>query len=408
LIFYLTNLNFKFSNLKEHHKTKTINEYNKLRIDYDKEEHKINNNYIYPLLSCITYCNDNSGISTILTNIDLKKYKYKLFEEENKISMGFHKKYNHICFDGSKYYGFICKGLDENSQSNVCDSCNSEQIILNIRLWDKKPMNINYYENKCSDIEICSCTFSLLPSHNNEIVVDNKLTYSFYESLLYKNEKLNGHNSINLVENANSAQWYTITDSSIKTNEIPKYDDFEMCINDIVDTNVLHKNRFLQRFIYEKIYNHSICEWVILESEKYANLNGGWLIDSDKFVLSVDKINSIFHFILSSFKDIFIKITKGYCIPSHFNYNIKNLLIIKYNSDLSKNIKPEQDNSLLNINIILNSDNYEGGGKVFEDRLLYSLNEGDILVHSNKHKYYEKPVTFGNKYIIKCLIDIDY
>ena len=152
---------------------------NNIHVDCDEFE-KTQNNYIYPLLSCITYLNDHE-CPTLITNIDMKKYKYKLFEEENVLTLIYPKKNMHVCFDGSNFHGMV-------SSNNVDLDL---RYILAINLWDKKPTNIDYYSSNVSSSSIVSDFTLELNNENETIIVKDKLTYDFYENLFYNKSRKN-------------------------------------------------------------------------------------------------------------------------------------------------------------------------------------------------------------------------
>ena len=97
--------------------------------DCDEYERKTNNKYIYPLLSNVIYLND-SIYPTIITNIDLEKYKYKEFNNEKNITIIFPKKNKHISFDGTNRHG-VSAIFEENKKDDP-------RYILAINLWNKK------------------------------------------------------------------------------------------------------------------------------------------------------------------------------------------------------------------------------------------------------------------------------
>ena len=99
-----------------------------LHLDCDESEKKQKYNYIYPLLSCVTYFNDNES-PTVITNINLDNYKYKEFENQTEIFFSFPKSNKQITFNG-KYYHGACN-LNEIQEEK-------KRYIIAINLWDKK------------------------------------------------------------------------------------------------------------------------------------------------------------------------------------------------------------------------------------------------------------------------------
>ena len=60
--------------------------------------------YNYPLLSCLSYFN-KTHTPTILTNIDIDKYIYKKFHEDNNFYFIFPNINTHITFNPSFFHG---------------------------------------------------------------------------------------------------------------------------------------------------------------------------------------------------------------------------------------------------------------------------------------------------------------
>ena len=140
-MFHFERLNIKYNkdiNYIEFWYKNKVNLDNNFHFICDEYERKINNNHIYPLLSNIIYLNDNI-CPTIITNIDLEKYKYKEFDNENDITIIFPKKNKHISFDGSNSHGTYVL-FEENRADDP-------RHLLSINLWNKKPTNVEYYNS---------------------------------------------------------------------------------------------------------------------------------------------------------------------------------------------------------------------------------------------------------------------
>jgi len=106
-----------------------------LHVDCD-ELLKRRNVYEYPMLSCVTYLNDNPDCPTIITNVDLNCYKYKEFENQTELLLSFPVKNKQITFDGKYYHG--CTVIND-------ESVVKDRYIIAINLWNKKPMNVDYF-----------------------------------------------------------------------------------------------------------------------------------------------------------------------------------------------------------------------------------------------------------------------
>ena len=137
-IFHFKRLNIKnIDNYFIEFWSKTKFDTHLLHLDCDEYNKKTNMQYNYPLLSCVTYLNDNSS-PTIITNIDLEKYKYKEFENQTELFLSIPKINKQITFDGKYFHGSTL--LDDNITPE-------NRYIIAINLWDIKPNNVNYYIN---------------------------------------------------------------------------------------------------------------------------------------------------------------------------------------------------------------------------------------------------------------------
>ena len=406
-----------------------INTYNKESInsfhcDCDENERKINKKIFNPLMSCVSYFNDNE-FPVLLTNINFEEYKFKKFENKNDIQLIFPEKNKQVTFDGSNYHGVIdvLNKLNENP---------FERYMLAINLWNKAPLNIEYYNNN-NNIEFNKETQLVTIEENDAFkelelnLEQNILNFDFYESMLYnKNFTIPTEitelvkNEINNSCNKNFKICYKkCIESSIKKNDnlsnlikdINLINTFDSSNNKITPLEVFY-NRFLQRFSYNKLFSKNVCEWIIFESEEYAKNNGGWTTRRHKNYPTTDipvvKIKNIFNFVLFSFNDIFNRIKKSYCFTEEVSFNICDLFVVKYNEQIQNKLDLHQDGSFLSINILLSdTKEFEGGGTYFDDGLTMFLEQGDILVHSGKVKHAGLPVTKGTRYIMIAFVTIE-
>ena len=414
-MFHFERLNIKYNkdiNYIEFWYKNKVNLDNNFHFICDEYERKINNNHIYPLLSNIIYLNDNI-CPTIITNIDLEKYKYKEFDYENDITIIFPKKNKHISFDGSNSHGTYVL-FEENRADDP-------RHLLSINLWNKKPTNVEYYNsiekeklyNKQSsliNIDIdTNCDFK------KNIMVKDILNYNFFENLLYKN--IYKHLIFSDVLN----KYYIEGVYFLKIEEEKDELNFEKIakhklINDIENIktidNIVSNNRFLQRFIFNNIYSQDTCNWIINESELYAKENGGWTknMRSNRHTtdISIDKIPSIFKYILGTLPNIISKFHKYYCIPEITEINILELFILKYEEGYQNKFDMYNNGSFLTFNVMLSSSkDYEGGGTQFNDGIKICLEQGDLLLHSGYVKHTDLDVTKGKLYILVALININ-
>lgn len=404
---------------------------NSFHYDCDEYEREINNKQYKPLLSCVNYFNDNE-FPLLLTDIDLEEYKFKKFENKNSLQIIFPKKNKQFTFDGTKYHGIV----DIFNKLNNDTDTDFERYMLAINLWNRKPLNIDYYTNAYENAN--NTQFSkedkivTIESNNliKELVLEkNILDFDFYEKMLYNKRKFLIPEEISeLVKNEmtinNEFNNFKITYKKCDDSLTEKNGNFSKMVKDIniintidnsnnkIDIQDVFYNRFIQRFNYNKLFSKNICEWIIFESEEYVKNNGGWTTRRHENYpttdIPVEKIKNIFNFVLFSFTDIFNKIKKSYCFTEEVSFNIKDLFIVKYDEQMQNKLDLHHDGSFLSINILLSdTKEFEGGGTYFNDGLTVFLEQGDVLVHSGKVKHSGLPVTKGTRYIMVAFVVID-
>ena len=390
------------------------NDNNNFHIDCDEYDKLINKseNCNTPLLSCVTYLNDNDNNPTLITDVDKETYKYKQFDNK-KICLSLPRKMKQITFNGSDYYHTECK------LSFVKDAIRN---ILVINIWDKKPLNVptfnyEYFSFKYTmnkKIELGTIFFNkddiifnvnkktdktaIININNNYI-----LSQQFFENILYQDN----FNCLILNEYIN------------KVNENKLYDTFlfekseiETCEKkSILDTSNISK--FNQRFIKNKHFTNDICKWIIYESESYASTHTGWTTNRHNNYpttdLEIENISSIFSFILISFKETISKeIIKNYSLNEDiYSFEIVDLFIVKYEMNNQRSLNIHDDLCCITANILLSDINdFKGGGTYFEDDITVHLNQGDMIIHSGKCKHAGAEITEGKRYVLVFFINI--
>jgi hypothetical protein len=403
---------------------------NSFHYDCDENERQMNNKQFKPLMSSVNYFNDND-FPLLLTEIDLEEYKFKKFENKTNIQIIFPKKNKQITFDGTKYHGVV----DIFNKINHDTDTEFERYMLAINLWNRKPLNIKYYENT-SNAEFSKEDKIVTIESNNvikELVLEkNVLDFGFYEKMLYDKKNFTIPQEISeLVKNQmdinndnNESSNFKITYKKCDDSLTEKNSNFSNMVKSInvintidnsnnkIDIQDVFYNRFIQRFSYNKLFSKNVCDWLIFESEQYAKNNGGWTTRRHESYPTTDipleKIKSIFNFVLFSFSDIFNKIKKSYCFTEEVSFNIKDLFIVKYDEQMQNKLDLHHDGSFLSINILLSdTKGFEGGGTYFNDGLTVFLEQGDVLVHSGKVKHSGLPVTKGTRYIMVAFVTIE-
>lgn len=366
--------------------------------------------YIYPLLSCVSYFDDNLCFPTTLTTIDIEKYLYKEFENEKKIVLSFPKKNKQITFDG-KYMHGVTKIIDKEDMS--------QRKIIAINIWNIKPEKVEYYtpDDIClDDTNIFKTSFIKINYEIPNVYITNKIiNYDFFEKILYKRD----NNIVFLYDFVkefliNSTITIVIGNDNEKILKTLKANltDIDRDFEEIKNINNIFKpNRFFQRFIYPKLFTSEICEWIINESEYYAEKNGGWTTKRHRNYPTTDlpaqNIPHIFNFLLVPLNTICGFIKKSYCLNSDFVIDIIDIFIVKYNDYNQNYLDFHVDGSIISFNILLSDPvSFKGGGTCFNDGLIYNISQGDVLIHSGKIKHAGLPVIEGNRYLIVGFLDI--
>lgn len=420
-LFHLNNYNIE---LNHNHQIefwiKNGNNYvNSLHFDCD-EVLRADNVYEYPILSCVTYF-DDSNYPFILTDIDVENYKYKNFDESKELYILFPNKYNHVSFNPKYYHGAI---------NILDDKINNNRSLLAINIWDKKKDLKEYQSIEFKNIYTKKDSLIKIENNiefNNYILNENLLDFDFYEILLYNTSFIKNifPNIIieYITEKIKEEQFAFKIINPIKSKEInlieekTSLENIDNAKNKIYQLENLEKNnlvfnRFLQRFTFENIYSQCVCNWIINESELYASQNGGWSSlrhrEYPTTDIPIQKIQTIYNFIISTFENIFNKISKAYCLPDDTNYNIIDMFIVKYHHEYQNELELHHDGSFLSLNILLNDKKeFEGGGTFFFDGIISYLNQGEMIVHSGKIKHAGLPITKGIRYILVVFISID-
>ena len=427
-----------------------------LHIDCDEKLKKISGKYEYPLLSCMTYFNDVPNSPTIITNVDLECYKYKEFEEQTEIVLSIPIRNKQITFDGHFYHGStMLSEVDAGADADTYTDRSGERYILAINLWNKKPIDVEYYlpnehgTNMSSDDtsfhrDVRVINISAPETNIGSINVSNDIiNYNLFNDILYnkKKEACNVFNELiqkyrldnnaeNNIENITTFKF--VLDNSMKEKEKEmelknkqmelknkqmelknKYgdiiDDFKAIVDKTID---LKYNRFLQRFTYPNTYSNDICNYIVGECERYSSKNGGWIMDRyTKYPttnLPVDKIPSIFGLVLETLKTITSRVISSYGLHDKMIINVKDLFVVKYSHEAQNQLEMHCDDSFLSFSILLNDNSeFEGGGTYFDDGLTYHLNKGELLLHSGQIKHSGLPITKGKRYLLVGFLHIN-
>ena len=397
---------------------------NSMHIDCDEYDKLINGSDTYnvPFCSCITYLNDNDNNPTIVTDIDNEQYKYKLFDDSKRLSLYLPRRMKHISFNGGKYY---------HGEQKLLMVDNITRNIFIINLWDKKPLNVPYFDYEFFLYKIAM---------NNNKKIDN-IYFNGEDNIFNLINKTDTIKKIQVSENnylLSSAFFEKLLYNNIGEHQEIKEEMIRYNINNLYDTfifekevskkieninitssngreliNVSNIQKFNQRYILRNYLTKDVCKWIINECENYANSNSGWLTNRHTSYpttdLPIELIPSVFSFILFSFKETLMKeIIKYYSLDNKgYHYEINDLFIVKYEKYKQTQLSLHEDDGCITINILLNDTNeFIGGGTYFEDDITTNLNQGDAIIHSSKTKHAGVEITEGRRYVLVFFIYI--
>ena len=167
------------------------------------------------------------------------------------------------------------------------------------------------------------------------------------------------------------------------------------------------------RFVEKEFFNNLICDWIVLESERYAISNGGWLVDRHTDYpttdIEVENIPSIFSFLISSvFQEIKTKLETLYSINIDV-FNVTDLFVAKYEMNGQKNLEMhcDGDEGINNFTFsILLNDGFKGSAIKYEDGGFVNPKKGDIMFHTRNHRHMVEDLTEGVRYVMVGFLNI--
>jgi len=181
---------------------------------------------------------------------------------------------------------------------------------------------------------------------------------------------------------------------------------------DRINTN---EEKYLQRMIINKIYENNICEWISKEFEMYEKDNEEWIYNNyfinnkieENNIFFLEKIETIFPFILESFGKIIDHVKRCYYLNDEYTYKITEIFLEKY-EETSKEYIYNKDfiyykDCDIVINILLNNDN---NNILFSDGIISNISMGDMILFSSKTKHYKIKSNNTPIYFLAGLIKI--
>jgi hypothetical protein len=144
-------------------------------------------------------------------------------------------------------------------------------------------------------------------------------------------------------------------------------------------SNIVY-NRFTQRFVKIEMYTKLICKWFINE---YEICNSGSSID-------IEKIRPIIPFFLFSLTHISDFFAKSYNIIIGTSLDINNCIITKYTK---YNTNQHTNLSSGFVCILFLSEKTD---ILFNDGLLYNMNQGDMIIYENEQLNEKTDILFND------------
>jgi len=394
-LFHMDNNNIDFNKSLHNIEFSIENPDNTFKIHYNRKNKK------YPLLSIITFLEDNSN-PIIFTDIDLESYKYKEISDDNELLCIKPRINTQIVFDSSKYFGFY-KANEINGK------------ILKINIWDikldhKLPM---YTSNICTKYNL-----TYIEELQLDFVFENVFYKNIINSLLYEDLcklhvldnviKKHAMNTMIVIKNV-SSDYIDISILKEKYGDIAE--DIYPFINKNSDILIdVEKNRFNRNKIVQNVLSKDVCYWIINECEKmewneskYSNYNT---------YINVKKIPSILNFLLFV-SNFWLHEIKELYSCKNISLNITDVFVSKYTKNVISDAKTN-DNSFLTLNIYLNDNiNYKDGEIVFSNDITNGIssekimiNQCDMLIYNGKLLRTNGNVSGGVKYILVFMLEI--
>jgi hypothetical protein len=404
------------------------NRKHELHLDCDEYDRIANDNknFNVPLVSSVTYLSDNYTFPTVITDVDREK-----INTTNTLIFSFPKKYRSISFNGGECYHGKCCML----KNHFID--NDLRQILAINLWLKKPNSMSYfdvkqleytyamkYKEKLKNIEFYKnqTLFSLVKNDNcvkticdnsNENIIETVFNEggSNCDTFLYYEKVIRQHLTDNSVFIFKKSTNNLCEDAINSNNQIVAMDNKDIINNlKLIDLN---EEKFKQRFIFNKALTKDICQWIIFESETYANNNSGWMSSRHELYATTDlpleNINNVYKFVIKSFFNNTIrrKFIDSYCMNENSVFDVIDAFIVKYETGLQVSLDMHKDVSSCSACLLLNENKeFEGGGTFYEDNITVKLDMGDMVIHTKNHRHSGLQITKGLRYLLVFFINV--
>ncbi len=368
-------------------------------------------------ITSILYLHDNYVSPTFLMLMQNGDDKYKLndfflsFPKKGRIitfnNKTLHGKFDMFCINQENFSIDNCKNNDRSllvikitkekpklipvfDLNLLLYRLNSKQIDFNILLSDPDLYSYNVFNlNKLSNCKDIECPAKLF---NSEIIYDAYINKPSFQLNIFKDY---------IIKNIDSHNFFHI---------IPSFDNDSNIVENTQspDDDLLKQKKFNQRLIKSNFFNDIICDWIIFETEKYAQAEG-WSTERHEFYpttdIEIEKINSVFSFctsvVISEIKSV---IENSYKVTLE-KINILDLFIVKYDETNQKSLDKHNDISTFTASILLN-DNFNGCDVIYDDGFTVLQEKGQLIIHNKNHYHEVSPIINGIRYVLIFFIEI--
>jgi len=351
---------------------------------------------------------EKETVPVIFTEIDMEKYKFKEFEDENKFKICYMKSNSIIENKNDNFFGVL---------KNDITISNQYYKILKIVLWEKEINNDeiindnlkNYHFEDLIEKKVCNC------------IEDNFFENTIIDDIFYKKNYENSKNFTDIIEKNKNNCEILYLNINIKNNDITlnflknKYGILaeEIYPFSKINMDISIYNRFYRNKLCKNILSKDVCYWIINEYEKmiekYNDEN-----ENIETMIDIENFPSILNFLFFITSLWFNKIKELFDIEK-ININIVKVYIKKYNNNnfYYNNI---ESNMFLNLNICLSNTCINNQGNIiFFDNLGYdieddtsNLEQSDLIISNSKKNIKISPIEEGNIYILTIITDIIY
>lgn len=163
---------------------------------------------------------------------------------------------------------------------------------------------------------------------------------------------------------------------------------------------------------WQSIWTIEECDRITKAVLEYADTHGGWQTKRHAGFPTTDlpsfKIVRIDRWVRDTLETrVFPKIQQHYGIDNR-RLGFRDLFFVKYHENQQRGLNLHRDGSVLSFNVLLNStEDFEGGGTYFQhlDKH-FTIQQGDVLVHSGKWQHSGVSITRGIRLILVAFLNV--